>query len=234
MATDRPWTVEAEPPRPGSVASLPRPTSEEASLFALEEEERRAEAALLAVAEEEAAALAAEEEEASRSAAPAGASGGLSSLISNACGGSGGGGGFGAQVSTLVSFAKLKSDKRRIRWGRRGRAKLKHKSAKNLLDTGNVVTELNEDDDDVDWSLQADASLNTLDAFAQRQELRDHSLVCSELERWWLAIIACARKRDGRGASTINYSDYSKVYLMLFAELLEEEVSCCCCRLAAC
>ena len=133
MATDRPWTVEAEPPRPGSVASLPRPTSEEASLFALEEEERRAEAALLAVAEEEAAALAAEEEEASRSAAPAGASGGLSSLISNACGEAEEEAAWRSGPPGVVcSWGPTSGDT----MGSKRACQLKHKSAKNLLILG--------------------------------------------------------------------------------------------------
>ena len=129
----------------------------------------------------------------------------------------------GTSFSRLCGCVMLTTNERAQSWMERARAKVKHRATAAAAATAGVVTEVKHGSSiDVAYHLQGDAALNTVDAFAKRQQVRKHPHVSAELERWWNAALGLARVRNPSTAA-LCFEDYLHIYHLLFIELLGDD-----------
>jgi hypothetical protein len=106
------------------------------------------------------------------------------------------------RTSSLVQ--RLETRRRLLTWTERARARVRHRSAEELLRRTALTF--------------VDASLNTEAAFEQRQQLRRHPIVSEQLRLWWRAAVLSVSGANTT-AGSVDWPTYRDLYRLLFASL---------------
>ena len=134
----------------------------------------------------------------------------------------GAGGASGGLMGGLRQRLALRQ--RSLGWIDRARAKVKFKRSSEQLAAGTAVTTVSSAEDlaKLSFAQQADASLNTIEAWEKRMKLRRHPAVIDSLTAWWRVVLLTARSSRPE-ADTLRWPDYRNFYSALYEGLLEED-----------
>ena len=122
-----------------------------------------------------------------------------------------------AAASGMTFAARLK--RRSERMLDRARAAVKHAALQQSKAEAVVEIESADRVRDISYQDQGDADLSTAEAFQQRQRLRRSHEVLSELQEWWHAARATAR-RVRPSATSLLEEDYCCIFVELYRDLL--------------
>ena len=120
-------------------------------------------------------------------------------------------------ASNLAGTSVMKQ--RSLHWLDTALAKVTHREAMAEAERSGVVFEATEA---VGYSKQADADVNTLEAFMKRRKIRRHPIVVKALNQWWAMALEYAQMARP-GCSDLTFEDYRDIHRLLYEELVGED-----------
>lgn len=127
----------------------------------------------------------------------------------------------GNMVAFMANAAALKGMS--ATWRNKTRASIRHRKLQTEAMTAVLEVKTAEEAAKLAYHCQGNASLNTKEAFAQRQTVRRHPLVMQELDKWWGNALKLQARQRGPLGGSLSQDSYLTIYRLMSYDLLGDE-----------